>query len=155
MEESDCNSQQRRLVAKGYASGRGIDLNKSFAPCCSLGSSSEFVAPRSNTSLSIYSDGLKNGIFLMVYLSRRFMLLTRRQLLEDTVSLVKSCKPGMSKKQNCTAMSSASRVCGVICKLCTSNLEEDTLQDYAFNTTEYRLYSDTQSAISNIMQTPL
>ncbi|GKG45447.1 hypothetical protein Tco_0495525, partial [Tanacetum coccineum] len=32
----------------------------------------------------------------------------------------------MSKKQNCTAMSSAeAEYCGVICKLCSSNVDED------------------------------
>ncbi|GKA47278.1 hypothetical protein Tco_0740161 [Tanacetum coccineum] len=49
---------------------------------------------------------------------------TRKKHLEDTVAGDKlvSC---MSMKQNCTAMSAAEAgICGVICKLCSSNVDE-------------------------------
>ncbi|GJZ19757.1 hypothetical protein Tco_0556347 [Tanacetum coccineum] len=61
----------------------------------------------------------------------------------------------MSKKQNCTAMSSAeAEVFAVNLKLCSSNVLRTQLQDLGFKLQQNTGFATLQSAISNLMPTP-
>ncbi|GJY64478.1 retrovirus-related pol polyprotein from transposon TNT 1-94 [Tanacetum coccineum] len=74
---------------------------------------------------------------------------TRKGLLGITVLGVKLVS-WISKKRiiaPCNVFSRG-RVRGVICKLCSSNVDEDSLQDYGFNYNKIPLYCDSQSAIA-------
>ncbi|GKF38123.1 retrovirus-related pol polyprotein from transposon TNT 1-94 [Tanacetum coccineum] len=81
-----------RLVAKGYAQEEGVDFEESFAPVARLEAVRIFVAHAAHKSFPIYQMDVKTA-FLNGPLKEEF-------LGDKLVSW-------MSKKQNCSAMSSA------------------------------------------------
>nr|GEY37156.1 hypothetical protein [Tanacetum cinerariifolium] len=90
-----------RLIAKGYAQEEGIDFEESFAPVACLEAVLIFVAYVAHKSFLIYQMDVKT-VFLNGHWRRRFML--HNQTGSLTLIIQKSW---MSKKQNCTALSSA------------------------------------------------
>ncbi|GJV62970.1 retrovirus-related pol polyprotein from transposon TNT 1-94 [Tanacetum coccineum] len=108
-----------RLVAKGYAQEEGIDFEESFAPVARLEAVRIFVAYAAHNT----SGGI--------------------QFLGDKLV------SWMSKKQNCTAMSSAEAEYVALSASCAQVMWMRTqLQDYGFNYNKIPLYCDSQSAIA-------
>ncbi|GJW66482.1 retrovirus-related pol polyprotein from transposon TNT 1-94 [Tanacetum coccineum] len=58
----------------------------------------------------------------------------------------------MSKKQDCTVMSSAEAICGVICKLCSSNVDEDTASRLWLQLQQNTVVLQLSVSHSNLMQ---
>nr|GEV10135.1 retrovirus-related Pol polyprotein from transposon TNT 1-94 [Tanacetum cinerariifolium] len=164
-----------RLIAKGYAQEEGIDFEESFAPVASLEAVRIFVAYAAHKSFPIYQMDVKTA-FLNgplkeeVYVAQRdgFVDLDHpekvyrlRKALYGLKQAPRACISGgiqflgdklvswMSKKQNCTAMSSAEAEYVALSASCAQVMWMRTqLQDYGFNYNKIMLYCDSQSAIA-------
>ncbi|GKA39878.1 retrovirus-related pol polyprotein from transposon TNT 1-94 [Tanacetum coccineum] len=104
-----------RLVAKGYAQEEGIDFEESFAPVARLEAVRIFVAHAAHKSFPIYQMDVKTA-FLNGPLKEELhepdadhagCLDTRKSTSGGIQFLGDKLVSWMSKKQNCTAMSSA------------------------------------------------
>ncbi|GJR19147.1 integrase, catalytic region, zinc finger, CCHC-type containing protein [Tanacetum coccineum] len=130
----------------------GIDFEESFAPVARLESIIRiFVAPRITQAFPIYQMDVKTA-FLNGPLKRRFMLLSQKGHAGKCLDNSKRTSGGikfpwdklvswMSKKLNCTAMSSAEAgVRGVYLQVCAQgNVDDDTTSRlWASTTTKYR-----------------
>nr|GEV00319.1 hypothetical protein [Tanacetum cinerariifolium] len=118
-----------RLVAKGYAQEEGIDFEESFAPVVRLEAVRIFNAYAAHKSFPIYQMDIK-------------MTFLNGPLKEELVSW-------MSKKQTCTAMSSAKAEYVALSASCAKVMWMRTqLQDYVINYNKILLYCDSQSTIA-------
>ncbi|GJW60969.1 retrovirus-related pol polyprotein from transposon TNT 1-94, partial [Tanacetum coccineum] len=161
----------RQTIAKGYAQEEGIDFEESFAPVARLEAVRIFVAyaahnqrvrliqiihekvyhlrkalydyiklqdPDSGFELTAFSDADHAGC-----------LDTRKSTSGGIQFLGDKLVSWMSKKQNCTAMSSAEAEYVALSASCAQVMWMRTqLQDYGFNYNKIPLYCDSQSAIA-------
>ncbi|GJY41001.1 retrovirus-related pol polyprotein from transposon TNT 1-94 [Tanacetum coccineum] len=165
-----------RLVAKGYAQEDGIDFEESFAPVTHLEAFRIFVAYAAHKSFPIYqmdvktaflNGPLKEEVYVGLIQTDSFEAGSSRQSLPSKESFIwietspESLFLGdklvswMSKKQNCTAMSSAEAEYVALSASCAQVMWMRTqLQDYGFNYNKIPLYCDSQSAHSRYQQPP-
>ncbi|GJT37373.1 gag-pol polyprotein [Tanacetum coccineum] len=167
---------------KGYAQEEGIDFEESFAPVARLEAVQIFVAYAAHKSFLIYQMDVKTAFlngplkeeqaprtfydelsnFLMSKgFTKAFPSLNHarmhntqeKALLEDTISLDVKSSSWMIKKQNCTAMSyHRADKRGVICKLCSSNVDEDTASRLWLQLQQNTVVLRLSVSHSNIMQ---
>nr|GEU69514.1 retrovirus-related Pol polyprotein from transposon TNT 1-94 [Tanacetum cinerariifolium] len=167
-----------RLVAKGYAQEEGIDFKESFAPVVRLEAVHIFIAYAAHKSFLIYqmdvktaflNGPLKEEVYVAqpdgfvdpdhpekVYRLRKALygLKQAPRAWYDELSKFLTSKGDklvswMSKKQNCTAMSSAEAEYVASSARCAQVMWMRTqLQDYGFNYNKIPLYCDSQSAIA-------
>ncbi|GJR49365.1 retrovirus-related pol polyprotein from transposon TNT 1-94 [Tanacetum coccineum] len=147
-----------RLVAKGYAQEEDVDFEESFAPVARLEAVRIFVA-HADTQVIFHSISMdvEKRHFLMVPLKKEhFQTLNHGRMLDTRKStsggiqfLGDKLVSWMSKKQNCTAMSSAEAEYVALSASCAQVMWMRTqLQDYGFNYNKIPLYCDSQSAIA-------
>ncbi|GJV41422.1 reverse transcriptase domain-containing protein [Tanacetum coccineum] len=170
-----------RLVAKGYAQEEGIDFEESFAPVARLEAVRIFVAHAAHKSFPIYQMDVKTA-FLNgplkeeVYVAQpegfvdpdhpeKVYLL--RKALYGLKQAPRACTSGeiqfigvklvswMSKNKICTDVFSRGRVRGVICKLCSSNVDEDTTSRLWLQLQQNTVVLRLSVSHSNLMQTPV
>ncbi|GJS89731.1 retrovirus-related pol polyprotein from transposon TNT 1-94 [Tanacetum coccineum] len=160
-----------RAHAKGYAQEEGIDFKESFAPVARLEAVRIFVAHAAHKSFPIYQMDMKtaflNGSLKEeVYVAQpegiqdfeltafsdadhAGCLDTRKSTSGGIQFLGDKLVSWMSKKQNCTAMSSAEAEYVALSASCAQVMWMRTqLQDYGFNYNKIPLYCDSQSAIA-------
>nr|GFB28232.1 retrovirus-related Pol polyprotein from transposon TNT 1-94 [Tanacetum cinerariifolium] len=160
-----------RLVAKGYAQEEGIDFEESFAPVARLEAVRIFIAYAEHKSFPIYYMDVKtaflNGPLKEEQAPRAWYdelskFLTSKGFTKafsnaDHTGCIDSHKSTsgrikflgdklvswMSKKQNCTAMSSAEAEYVALSASCAQVMWMRTqLQDYGFNYNKIPLYYD-------------
>ncbi|GJV35584.1 putative ribonuclease H-like domain-containing protein [Tanacetum coccineum] len=146
-----------RLVAKGYAQEEGIDFDESFAPVARLEAVRIFVAYAAHKSFPIYQMDVKTA-FLNGPLKEELRepdadhagcVDTRKSTSGGIQFLGDKLVSWMSKKQDCTAMSSAEAEYVALSASCAQVMWMRTqLQDYGFNYNKIPLYCDSQSAIA-------
>ncbi|GJZ85706.1 retrovirus-related pol polyprotein from transposon TNT 1-94 [Tanacetum coccineum] len=149
-----------RLVAKGYAQEEGIDFEESFAPVARLEAVRIFDACAAHKSFPIYQMDVKTA-FLNGPLKEEVYVAQPDGKLRDPnadhagcIDTRKSTSGGiqflgdklvswMSKKQDCTAMSSAEAEYVVLSASCAQVMWMRTqLKDYGFNYNKIPLYCD-------------
>nr|GEW12031.1 retrovirus-related Pol polyprotein from transposon TNT 1-94 [Tanacetum cinerariifolium] len=131
-----------RLVEKGYAQEEGIDFEESFALVARLEAVQIFIDFRSTkphvVSLSIRPNADHAGC-----------IDTRKSTYGGIQFLGDKLVSWMSKKQDCTAMSSAEAKYVALSVSCAQVIWMRTqLQDYGLNYNNLPLYCDSQSAIT-------
>ncbi|GJS51401.1 retrovirus-related pol polyprotein from transposon TNT 1-94 [Tanacetum coccineum] len=146
-----------RLVVKGYAQEEGIDFEKSFAPVARLEVVRIFVAYAAHKSFLIYQMDVKTA-FLNGPLNEEprepdvdhaGCVDTRKSTSGGIQFLGDKLVSWMSKKQDCTAMSSVEAEYVALSASCAQVMWMRTqLQDYGFNYNKIPLYCDSQSAIA-------
>ncbi|GJY84268.1 retrovirus-related pol polyprotein from transposon TNT 1-94 [Tanacetum coccineum] len=144
-----------RLVAKGYAQEEGIDFEESFAPVARLEAVRIFIAYVAHKSFPIYQMDAKTTVLNGPLKDE---MSTMRSL--ECIDTFKITSRGiqflgdklvswMSKKQDCTAMSSAEAEYVALSASCAQVMWMRTqLKDYGFNYNKIPLYCDSQSAIA-------
>ncbi|GJS83785.1 putative ribonuclease H-like domain-containing protein [Tanacetum coccineum] len=133
-----------RLVAKGYAQEEGIDFDESFAPVARLEAVRIFVAYAAHKSFPIYQMDLREPDA-----DHAGCLDTRKSTSGGIQFLGDKLVSWMSKKQDCTAMSSAEAEYVALSASCAQVMwMRIQLQDYGFNYNKIPLYCDSQSAIA-------
>nr|GFA82875.1 copia protein [Tanacetum cinerariifolium] len=166
-----------RLVAKGCAQEEGVDFKESFAPVARLEAVRIFIAYAAHKSFPVHQMDVKttflNGPLMEeVYVAQPrawydelSKFLTSKGFTKDVdhagcIDSHKSTSGGiqflgdklvswMSKKQNCTAMSSAEAEYVALSVSCAQVMWMRTqLQDYGFNYNKIPLYCDSQSSIT-------
>nr|GEX37247.1 retrovirus-related Pol polyprotein from transposon TNT 1-94 [Tanacetum cinerariifolium] len=163
-----------RLVAKGYAQEEDIDFEESFAPVARLEAVQIFVAYAAHKSFPIYSPEkvyrLRKALYGLKQAPRAWYdelskFLTSKGFTKDAdhVGCIDSRKSTsgriqflvdmlvswMSKKQNCTAMSSAeAEYVALSASYAQVMCMRTQFQDYGFNYNKIPLYYDSQSAIA-------
>ncbi|GKC83485.1 retrovirus-related pol polyprotein from transposon TNT 1-94 [Tanacetum coccineum] len=161
-----------RLVAKGYAQEEGIDFEESFAPVARLEAvrifllcTNRIVWPLEEivllvpNDLSVRVDTIRlyitvwrigwilNGAFSDV--DHAGCIDTRKSTSGEIQFLGDKLVSWMSKKQDCTAMSSAEAEYVALSASCAQVMWMGTqLKDYGFNYNKIPLYCDSQSAIA-------
>ncbi|GKB63310.1 retrovirus-related pol polyprotein from transposon TNT 1-94 [Tanacetum coccineum] len=144
---------KERLVAKGYAQEEGTDFKESFAPVARLEAVRIFDACAAHKSFPIYQMDVKTA-FLNGPLKEELRdpnadhagcIDTRKSTSGGIQFLGDKLVSWMSKKQDCTAMSSAEAEYVVLSASCAQVMWMRTqLKDYGFNynkipLTEYQL----------------
>nr|GFA05321.1 uncharacterized mitochondrial protein AtMg00810-like [Tanacetum cinerariifolium] len=120
-----------RLVPKGYAQEEGIDFEESFAPVARL-EAVRFLSHMQHTNAD--HAGCINS---------------RKSTFGGIQFLGDKLVSWMSKKQNCTAMSSIEAEYMALYASCAQVMWMRTqLQDYGLNYNKILLYCDSQSAIA-------
>ncbi|GJT27081.1 retrovirus-related pol polyprotein from transposon TNT 1-94 [Tanacetum coccineum] len=164
-----------RLVAKGYAQEEGIDFEESFAPVARLEAVRIFVAYAAHKSFPIYqmdvktaflNGPLKEEVYVAqpdgfvdpdhpdkVYRLRKALYglkqAPRACTSRGTQFLGDKLFSWMSKKQDCTAMSSTeAEYVALFASYAQVMWMRIQLQDYGFNYNKIPLYCDSQSAIA-------
>ncbi|GJT83767.1 retrovirus-related pol polyprotein from transposon TNT 1-94 [Tanacetum coccineum] len=164
-----------RLVAKGYAQEEGIDFEESFAPVARLEAVRIFVTYAAHKSFPIYQMDVKttflNGpLKEEVYVAQPdgFVdpdhpdkVYRLRKALYGLKQAPRACTFGgiqflgdklvswMSKKQDCTAMSSAEVEYVALSASCAQVMwMRIQLKDYGFNYNKIPLYYDSHPAIA-------
>ncbi|GKD90872.1 retrovirus-related pol polyprotein from transposon TNT 1-94 [Tanacetum coccineum] len=164
-----------RLVAKGYAQEEGIDFEESFSPVACFEGVRIFVAYAAHKYFPIYQMDVKmaflNGpLKEEVYVAQLDGFVDpdhakKVDLLRKALYVLKqaprACTFGgiqflgnklvswMSKKQDCTAMSSVEAEYVALSTSCAQVMWMRTqLKDYGFNYNKILLYCDSQSAIA-------
>nr|GEY66273.1 hypothetical protein [Tanacetum cinerariifolium] len=145
-------------IAKGYAQEEGVDFEESFVPVARLEAVRIFIAYAAHKSFPIYQVDVKIA-FLNGPLKEEGSSFELTAFLDvDHAGCIDSCKSTsggiqflgdklvswMSKKQNCTAMSSAEAEYVALSASCAQVMwMRIQLQDYGFNysvvLTEYQL----------------
>ncbi|GJX79493.1 hypothetical protein Tco_0327642 [Tanacetum coccineum] len=121
-----------RLVAKGYAQEEGIDFEESLHSYLAWKQPEGSIDPDHTEEVSLSEES-----FVWIKTSSKSLFLG-----DKLVSW-------MSKKQNCTAMSSAEAEYVALSVSCAQVMWMRTqLQDYGFNYNKIPLYCDSQSAIA-------
>ncbi|GJR06278.1 retrovirus-related pol polyprotein from transposon TNT 1-94 [Tanacetum coccineum] len=141
-----------RLVAKGYAQEEGIDFEESFAPVARL-EAVRFLCLPTISSSTVKRRGLRCSAGRVsvdpdhpekVYLLRKALYGLKqapRAWVSGSFPWYKLVRAGMSKKQNCTAMSSAEAEYVALSASCAQVMWMRTqLQDYGFNYNKIPLY---------------
>ncbi|GJS04215.1 retrovirus-related pol polyprotein from transposon TNT 1-94 [Tanacetum coccineum] len=160
-----------RFVAKGYAQEEGIDFEESFALVARLEAVRIFVAYAAHNSFPIYQMDVKTEILNGPLKEEVYVAQPEGKLQEPDVDRAgcidtrKSTSGGiqflgdklvswMSKKQNCSAMSSAEAEYVALSASCAQVMWMRTqLQDYGFNYNKIPLVPATRSHPSNIIAT--
>ncbi|GJZ00572.1 retrovirus-related pol polyprotein from transposon TNT 1-94 [Tanacetum coccineum] len=168
------NSLTYPLANMGYAQEEGIDFKESFAPVARLEAVRIFIAYAAHKSFLIYQMDVKmaflNGplkefemplmwemkfvLGLQIHQSPRDAdharcLDTRKSTSGGIQFLGDKLVSWMSKKQDCTAMSSAKAEYVALSASCAQVMWMRThLKDYGFNYNKIQLYCDSQSAIA-------
>nr|GEV09818.1 retrovirus-related Pol polyprotein from transposon TNT 1-94 [Tanacetum cinerariifolium] len=150
-----------RLVAKGYAQEEGIDFEESFAQVARLEAVRIFIAYAAHKSFPIYqmyvkmaflNGPLKEEVYVaqpdgFVDPDHPQKVYRLRKALYGLKQAPRAC--WMSKKQNCTAMSSAEAEYVALSASCAQVMWMRTqLQDYGFNYNKIPLYCNSQLAIA-------
>ncbi|GJR72546.1 hypothetical protein Tco_0084911 [Tanacetum coccineum] len=148
-------------LLKVYVRMRVLILKNLLLIVARLGSSSDFCCPPSTQVFSNLSDGVRKWHFLMsteeeVYVASAGRAADHARCLDTRKStsggiqfLGDKLVSWMSKKQNCTAMSSAEAEYVALSASCAQVMWMRTqLQDYGFNYNKIPLYCDSQSAIA-------
>nr|GEW73983.1 copia protein [Tanacetum cinerariifolium] len=149
-----------RIVAKGYAQEEGIDFKESFAPVTRLEAVRIFIACAAHKSFTIYQMDVKTA-FLNGPLKEEGSSFGRIAFSDDDharcIDTRKSTSGGiqflgdklvswMSKKKDCTAMSSAEAKYVALSASCAQVMWIRTqLQDYGLNYNKIPLYCDSQT----------
>nr|GEU86287.1 retrovirus-related Pol polyprotein from transposon TNT 1-94 [Tanacetum cinerariifolium] len=166
-------------IAKGYAQEEGIDFEESFTPVARLEAIRIFIAYAAHKSFLIYQMDVKTAFLngplkVEVYVTQpdgfvdpdhpenvyrlRKALYGLKQALRAYTSggiqfLGDKLVCWMSKKQNCTAMSSAEAEYMALSVIYAQVMWMRTqLQDYGFNYNKIPLYCDSSVSHSNFMQ---
>ncbi|GJU74173.1 retrovirus-related pol polyprotein from transposon TNT 1-94 [Tanacetum coccineum] len=152
-----------RLVAKGYAQEEGIDFEESFALVARLEAEEVYVAqldgfvdpdhPKKVYRLRKALYGLKQAprAYASSFSDADHVgcVDTRKSTSRGIQFLGDKLVSWMSKKQDCTAMSSAEAEYVALSASCAQVMWMRTqLQDYGFNYNKIPLYCDSQSAIA-------
>nr|GEU75627.1 copia protein [Tanacetum cinerariifolium] len=139
-----------RLIAKGYAREEGIDFEESFAPVARLEAVWIFVAYAAHKSFPIYQmDGSSFSLTAFSDADHAGCIDTRKSTSGGIQFLGDKLVSWMSKKQDCTAVSSAEAEYVVLSASYTQVMwMRAQLQDYGLNYNKIPLYYDSQSAIA-------
>ncbi|GJS37307.1 retrovirus-related pol polyprotein from transposon TNT 1-94 [Tanacetum coccineum] len=155
-----------RLVAKGYAQEGGIDFDESFAPVARLEAVWLFVAYTAYKSFPIYQMDVKMTFLNGPLKEKVYVAQPDGKLQEpdaDHAGCHDTCKSTsggiqflgdklvswMSKKHDCTAMSSIEAEYVALSASCAQVMWMRTqLKNYGFNYNKIPLYCDYQSAIA-------
>ncbi|GJY33265.1 retrovirus-related pol polyprotein from transposon TNT 1-94 [Tanacetum coccineum] len=143
-------------LSKGYAQEEGIDFEESFAPVARLEAVRIFVAYAAHKEEVLCAQ--PDGFVDPDHPDKVYRL---RKALYGLKQAPRACTSGgiqflgdklvswMSKKQDCTAMSSAEAEYVALSASCAQVMWMRTqLQDYGFNYNKIPLYCDSQSAIA-------
>nr|GEY46606.1 retrovirus-related Pol polyprotein from transposon TNT 1-94 [Tanacetum cinerariifolium] len=152
-----------RLVANGYAQEEGIDFEESFAIVALLEAVQIFVAYAAHKSFPIYQIDLKTtflngplkekgsnfGLIAFLDADHVGCIDTRKSTSGGIQFLGDKLVSWMSKKQDCTTMSSAEAEYVALSTSCAQVMWMRTqLQDYGLNYNSIPLYCDSRSAIA-------
>nr|GEU44661.1 hypothetical protein [Tanacetum cinerariifolium] len=141
-----------QLVAKGYAQEEGIDFEESFAPVARLEAEEVYVAqPDGFVDLDhpekVYH--LRKALYGLKQAPKAWYNKLSKFLTSKGFTKGDKLFSWMSKKQNCTAMSSAEAEYVALSASCAQVMWMRTqLQNYGFNYNKIPLYCDSQSAIA-------
>ncbi|GJU70192.1 copia protein [Tanacetum coccineum] len=160
-----------RLVAKGYKQEEGIDFEESFAPVARLEAVRMFIAYAAHKNITILSNGCQNGysqwlkkaLYGLKQAPRAWALatdqMTYRQMIArptgqapqrvKRIFLESSRRVWSSKKQDCTAMSTAEAEYVSLSACCAQVIWMRTqLLDYGYKYNRIPMYCDSKSAIA-------
>ncbi|GJW06250.1 hypothetical protein Tco_1568673 [Tanacetum coccineum] len=174
-EDQDCIRNKSAFVAKGYAQDEGLILKESFFTSCSwrkmaflngplkeevyVAQPEGFVDPDHQKKVLRFSGSFCNGLKQAQEPGQLRFRDSEKHIMDKLTSggiqfLGDKLVSWMSKKQNCTAMSSAEAEYVALSASCAQVMWMRTqLQDYGFNYNKIPLYCDSQSAIA-IQATP-
>ncbi|GJR86399.1 retrovirus-related pol polyprotein from transposon TNT 1-94, partial [Tanacetum coccineum] len=136
------------------ANEEGIDFEESFAPVARLEAVRIFVAHAAHKSFPIYQMDVKTA-FLNGPLKEEVYVAQPEGTSGEIQFIGVKLVSWMSKNKICTDVFSRGRVCGVICKLCSSNVDEDTTSRLWLQLQQNTVVLRLSVSHSNLMQPPL
>ncbi|GJU06093.1 retrovirus-related pol polyprotein from transposon TNT 1-94 [Tanacetum coccineum] len=149
-----------RLVAKGYKQEEGIDFEESFAPVARLEAVRMFIAYAAHKNITIFQMDVKmaflNGpLKEEVYVSQPEGFIDPEfpdhvyRLKKALYGLKQAPRAWISKKQDCTAMSTAEAEYVSLSACCAQVIWMRTqLLDYGYKYNRILMYCDSKSAIA-------
>ncbi|GJW94319.1 retrovirus-related pol polyprotein from transposon TNT 1-94 [Tanacetum coccineum] len=141
-----------RNIAKGYAHEKGIDFKESFAPVAHLEVGEVYVAQPYGFVDPDHLDKVyrvRKALYGFKQALRTWYDELSNFLISKGFTKGDKLVSWMSKKQDCTAMSSAEAEYVAISASCAQVMWMRTqLKDYGFNYNQIPLYYDSQSAIA-------
>nr|GEX62413.1 retrovirus-related Pol polyprotein from transposon TNT 1-94 [Tanacetum cinerariifolium] len=162
-EEQTVIRNKARLVAKGYAQEEGIDFEESFAPVAHLEAVWIFIAYAAHKTFPIYQMDVKTtflngplkekgssfGLPTFSDADHAGCIDTRKSTSGRIQFLCGKLVSWMSKKEDCTPMSSAEAEYVALSASCAQVMWMWTqLQDYGLDYNKIPLYYDSQSSIA-------